>query len=136
MIQIYMYANIMNMQIFHLIKYDLKGNWMSKKLNFIFVLSFNPNLRSYGQHFVLVFFYCAFFKGPFLQCCFLRRRFLRYTKLSQSAYTMYLYILSIGVDKPRFCIIKTLTWFLTLIVFLWWTRYMFAPNLLLAWNLM
>ena len=40
-----MNANIMNTQIFHLIKYDLNGHCMSQK----FYVWFNLNLRSYGQ---------------------------------------------------------------------------------------
>ena len=48
LMKIYMNANIMNTQIFHFIR--------SQKVTFIFVLvTFNLNLRSYGQLFVLVF---------------------------------------------------------------------------------
>jgi hypothetical protein len=34
----YINANLMNTQIFHLIRYDLKGHWRSKKVNFMFIL--------------------------------------------------------------------------------------------------
>ena len=39
LIKIYMNANIMNMQIFHLFKYDLKGHWRSQKVTFMFILT-------------------------------------------------------------------------------------------------
>ena len=37
--KIYMNANIMNTQIFYLIKYDLKGHWGSQKFTVMFILT-------------------------------------------------------------------------------------------------
>ena len=39
LIKIYINANIMNTQIFHLIKYDLNGHWRSQKVTFMFILT-------------------------------------------------------------------------------------------------
>ena len=45
-----MNANIMKTQIFHSIKYDLRGSDVIKGLkNYFKIIFFNPNLRSYGQ---------------------------------------------------------------------------------------
>ena len=46
-----MNANIMNTQIFHLIKYDLKHQRALKVTKGQFYVYFNLNLRSHGQRF-------------------------------------------------------------------------------------
>ena len=47
--KIYVNYNIMNKQIFNLIKYDLNSHWRSH-----FYVYFNLKLHSYGQPFILV----------------------------------------------------------------------------------
>ena len=39
LIKIYVNADIMNTQIFNLIKYDLNGNWRSQNVTFMFILT-------------------------------------------------------------------------------------------------
>ena len=56
LIKIYVNANIMNRQIFHIIKYDLKQSLKVTKSHFY--VYFIVNLGSYGQLFALVFVLC------------------------------------------------------------------------------
>ena len=54
LIKIYMNANIMNTQIFHVNKFDLNGHWRSQKVTFMIILTFTYALM---DNFLSIFFF-------------------------------------------------------------------------------